>query len=60
MSKKGEWGDKIIIPPDPKKDARRHETWCWHFKRGQCTKTMCHCIGSAHCAYYEENPLKKK
>lgn len=60
MSKRGEWGDKIIIPPGLRRDARRHETWCWYFKRRHCTKTNSPCPGSAHCAYYEENPLKKK
>ena len=53
MSKKNDWGDKIIITlhSDGK---RRHKKWCDHYQDDNFCDAHCsNCTGSAHCCNYK-------
>ena len=41
-------------------DQRRHKSRCEHYvkKNNYCSVAKTRCIGSAHCSYYRESPLK--
>ena len=51
MSKRGDWGDKIIVAL--KSDGiRRHKAWCEYYCDGTCEKLSIKCYGSAFCEHY--------
>ena len=55
MSRRGDWGDKIIITLHSN-DARRNKHWCVNYKQSDksCFETVTKCTGSAHCPYYRQ------
>ena len=54
-----------VVPPDPKKDDRRHKVWCKFYDNGICFSpnnwayNNNHCPSSKHCIYYQEDITKK-
>ena len=57
MSKGSIGKSGLVVPPDPKKDERRHKNHCEYYRPdnvGRCCKDgiVMTCNGAAHCKYY--------
>ena len=54
-----------VVPPDRKKDDRRHKVWCKYYEKGICFSPNNwayynnHCPSSKYCQYYKEDITKK-
>ena len=55
MAQTGWWGNKMIVALSGD-NHHRLKQWCIHYRKEDkyCTEQVCTCMGSSHCAFYQE------